>query len=172
MIKDCEPDLVQSARKLEVLAYLTDYKDAFLKEYLDVLSLHQSIDHKIELTADNTLGFCYLNKQSMEELTAMQDYLYNNLGKGFIVKSKALFVSLVLFTCKPDRSLCFCVDYCKLNTLTKKNWYSLPLIDKTLAQLSKAKIFTKLDICYVFYQIWISSESEELTAFWTCYRLF
>ena len=95
----------------------------------------------------------------------MQDYLYNNLRKGFIVKSKALFVSLVLFTCKPDRSLCFCVDYCKLNTLTKKNWYPLPLINKTLAQLSKAKIFTKLDVCYAFYQIQISPESKELTAF-------
>ena len=121
MIKDCEPDLVQSSRKLEVLAYLTDYKDTFSKEYSDVLPLHQSIDHKIELTANNTLGFCYLNKQSIEELTAMQDYLYNNLRKGFIVKSKVPFASLVLFTCKPDRSLCFCVDYCKLNTLTKKN---------------------------------------------------
>ena len=102
----------------------------------------------------------------------MQDYLYNNLRKGFIVKSKVLFASLVLFTCKPDRSLCFCVDYYKLNALTKKNQYSLPLIDKTLAQLSKAKIFTKLDICYAFYQIQIFSESEKLTAFWTCYRLF
>ena len=71
MIKDHKPDLVQSTRKLKVLVYLIDYKDAFSKEYSDVLSLHQSIDHKIELTADNTLGFCYLNKQSIEELTAM-----------------------------------------------------------------------------------------------------
>ena len=121
MIKDCKPDLVQSTRKLKVLVYLTDYKDVFLKKYSDVLPLHQSINHKIELTANNTLGFCYLNKQSIDKLTAMQDYLYNNLRKGFIVKSKAPFAFLVLFTCKPDRSLCFCVDYCKLNTLTKKN---------------------------------------------------
>ena len=95
----------------------------------------------------------------------MQDYLYNNLGKGFIVESKAPFASPVLFTRKPDRSLCFCVDYHKLNTLTKKNQYSLSLIDKTLAQLSKAKIFTKLDICYAFHWIQIFLKSEELTAF-------
>lgn len=35
----------------------------------------------------------------------MQDYLTDNLAKGFIVLSKAPFASLVLFARKPDRSL-------------------------------------------------------------------
>jgi hypothetical protein len=87
-----------------------------------------------------------LNKHSLEELTAMQEYLTDNLSKGFIVDSKAPFASLVLFVCKADRSLRFCVDYRKLNAITKKNRYFLPLIDETLARLAKAKIFTKLDI--------------------------
>jgi hypothetical protein len=118
----------------------------FSKEESNILLSHYSTDHKIELTEENTLGFCHLNKQSIEELTVIQDYLYDNLRKGFIVKSKVPFASLVLFVCKSDSSLWFYVDYCKLNTLTKKNQYLLPLIDKTLVQLSKAKIFTKLDI--------------------------
>ena len=93
------------------------------------------------------LRFCHLNKHSLAKLTLIQDYLVDNLAKGFIVLSKAPFVSLVLFVQKPDRLLQFCVDYCKLNTITKKNCYLLPLINKTLAQLSRAKMFTKLDIC-------------------------
>jgi hypothetical protein len=39
----------------------------------------------------------------------------------------------VLFVAKPNSSLCFCVDYCKLNSLTKKDQHLLLLINKTLA---------------------------------------
>ena len=88
-----------------------------------------------------------MNKHSLEELTAMQEYLTNNLSKSFIVNSKAPFASPVLFVCKANGSLRFYIDYCKLNAITKKNRYSLPLINETLARLAKAKIFTKLDIC-------------------------
>jgi hypothetical protein len=73
----------------------------------------------------------------------MRDYLTDNLAKGFVVLSKAPFSSPVLFAKKANGSLRFCVDYRKLNALTKKNRYPLPLIDETLARLSKAKIFTK-----------------------------
>jgi hypothetical protein len=76
----------------------------------------------------------------------MQEYLTNNFSKGFIVNSKALFASFILFVCKANRSLQFCIDYCKLNAITKKNRYSLLLINETLARLAKAKIFIKLDI--------------------------
>jgi hypothetical protein len=120
--------------------------DFFSKKQSDTLPPHRSIDHKIELTDDNTLGFSHLNKHSLEELTAIRDYLTENLAKGFVVSSKAPFSSPVLFARKANSGLRFCVDYRKLNALTKKNRYPLPLINKTLARLSKAKIFTKLDI--------------------------
>jgi hypothetical protein len=77
----------------------------------------------------------------------MQKYLTNNFSKSFIINSKALFASFILFVCKANRSLQFCINYCKLNAITKKNCYSFLLIDETLAYLAKAKIFTKLDIC-------------------------
>jgi hypothetical protein len=77
----------------------------------------------------------------------MQEYLTNNLSKSFIVNNKAPFASLVIFVRKTNGSLRFCIDYRKLNAITKKNYYPFPLINETLARLAKAKIFTKLDIC-------------------------
>jgi hypothetical protein len=145
--------------------------DFFSKEQSDTLPLYCSIDHKIKLIDDNTLGFSHLNKHSLEELTAIRDYLTKNLAKGFVISSKAPFSSPVLFARKANGSLCFCVDYRKLNALTKKNRYPLPLINKTLARLSKAKIFTKLDIRQAFYRIRMSPESKELIAFRTRYGL-
>jgi len=81
----------------------------------------------------------------------VKKYLVENLDKGFIDSSQALFVAPVLFTKKLDRSLRFYIDFRKLNLLTKKDQYPLPLIDETLARIGHAKLFTKLDIRQAFY---------------------
>ena len=85
-----------------------------------------------------------------EELDLVKKYIKDNLLKGFIKTSKALFASPVLFVCKLGGGLRFCVDYRKLNAIIRKDAYLLPLIDKTLAQLIGAKYLTKIDICYAF----------------------
>jgi hypothetical protein len=100
-----------------------------------------------------------------EELFAVKEYLLKNLYKGFIVPSSSSFVSPVLFVAKLNSSLRFCVDYCKLNSLTKKDQHLLPLINETLARIANAKIFTKLNICQAFHSIGIDAAFEELTTF-------
>jgi hypothetical protein len=69
----------------------------------------------------------------VEELEVVKKYLVENLDKGFIEPSQALFAASVFFVKKPDGSLRFCIDYRKLNLLTKKDRYPLPLINETLA---------------------------------------
>jgi hypothetical protein len=59
-----------------------------------------------------------------------------------------------------------------LNTITIKNHYLLPLIQEILARLSRAKIYTKLDIIIVFNRIRIVKKQEYLTAFNTRYGLY
>jgi hypothetical protein len=107
-----------------------------------------------------------------EELLAVKEYLLENLYKGFIVPSSSFFASPVLFVAKPNGSLRFCVDYRKLNSLTKKDQHPLPLIDETLARIANAKIFTKLDIRQAFHHIRIDAASEELTTFRTRYGTY
>src|SRR6266536_998312 len=102
----------------------------------DKLAPHCSYDHQIELEKDastSDLKFYPLYYMLSEELEVVKKYLVENLDKGFIKSSQAPFVAPVLFTKKPDRSLCFCIDFRKLNLLTKKDQYPLPLIDETLA---------------------------------------
>ena len=158
---------------MKIPKYLQPYLRFWSARDSDTLAPHrEGVDHKIELSEENTLGFSQLRKHTLEELTAMREYLASSLARGFIVSSKAPFASPVLMARKPGGGLRFCVDYRKLNSLTKKNRYPLPLIDETLARLAKAKIFTKLDIRQAFHRIRISLESEELTAFRTRYGLF
>ena len=73
---------------------------------------------------------------------------------------------------KPNGSLRICVDYWKLNNLTRKDLYLIPCIDKLLAQLSKAKIFTKFDIQAAFHRIRMDPASEEYTTFRTRYGTY
>lgn len=146
-----------------------DFVDVFSKEASDTLPPCRSYDHKIQLECEEKLGYGRLYNQSTEELKAVKKYLIENLDKGWIVPSQAPYSSPVLFVKKPNGGLRFCVDYRKLNEITKKDRYPLPLIDETLARLNRAKIFTKLDIRQAFHRIRMHSESEELTTFRTRY---
>ena len=146
-----------------------EYQDMFSKAASDLLPPHRSYDHKIELTTDNNLKFSPLYGHSSEELKILKQYLIDNLSKGFIEASQAPFAAPVLFVKKPGGGLRFCIDFRKLNAITRKDQYPLPLIDETLARLGKAKIFTKLDIRQAFHRIRIHPDSEELTTFRTRY---
>lgn len=64
------------------------------------------------------------------------------------------------------------MDYQALNTITKKDRYSLPLIKETLAQISKAKWFTKVDVVQAFHKIRIAEGDEWKTAFRTRFGLY
>ena len=102
---------------------------------------------------------------SPEELDAIKRYLDSHLAKGFIQASSASYSSPVLFVKKPGGGIQFCVDYRRLNAITKKDRYPIPLIEETLAQLEGAKYFTKIDIRQAFYQIRMFEDSEELITF-------
>ena len=48
----------------------------------------------------------------------------------------------------------------------------MPLLEETFTCLSKAKVFTKIDLQQAFHKIRIHPDSEELTTFRTRYRTF
>jgi Reverse transcriptase (RNA-dependent DNA polymerase)/RNase H-like domain found in reverse transcriptase/Integrase zinc binding domain/Integrase core domain/Chromo (CHRromatin Organisation MOdifier) domain/Retroviral aspartyl protease len=156
----------------ELPAAYNGFADVFSKKASDQLPPHRPYDHQIQLEADNTLGYSPLYNQSVEELLAVKKYLNENLKKGFIVDSQAPFASPTLFVKKANGSLRFCVDFRKLNSLTRKDRYPLPLMDETFARLSKAKKFTKLDIRQAFHRIRMHPDSEDLTTFRTRYGAY
>jgi len=77
-----------------------------------------------------------------------------------------------LFARKANGSLRFCVDYRELNAVTRKDRYPIPLLDEALARISRAKVFTKLDIRQAFHRLRIDPTSEDLTTFRTRYGCY
>ena len=90
---------------------------------------------------------------SETELKALKDYIDSMVAKGFIRPSKSPFGSPVFFVKKPDGFLRLCVDYRKLNDITIKNRYALPLISELFDRLKNAKYFTCLDMADAYNQL-------------------
>jgi hypothetical protein len=65
-----------------------------------------------------------------------------------------------------------CIDYRPLNAVTVKNKYPLPRIGILFDQLSKAKVFSKIDLRSGYHQIKIRPEDIPKTAFSTRYSLY
>jgi hypothetical protein len=118
-----------------------DFLNVFFKKKADILSLHRKHDHCIKLEKDHESDHEYasLYNLSESELLLMKKYLKEHLNKNFIESSIASYASSILFAKKSDDELRFCVNYRRLNAITKKNRYSISLIAKTIARLFKAK---------------------------------
>ncbi len=157
-------------KKLSIVYH--DFLNVFDREKATQLPLHRSYDHKIELEDEGQPPRSRLYFMSSHKLQKVKEYLEENLKKKFITLSKASFASSILFAEKKDDSLRFCVNYRKLNALTKRDRYSIPLIDEVLARIQGSKYLTRLDIIAAFNKLRMSTESENLTTFVTSFDVY
>jgi hypothetical protein len=78
-----------------------------------------------------------------------------------------------LFAKKSNEEFRFCVNYRKLNVIIKKNKYSILLIAKIIARLSKMKWMTKIDIRHAFNRIRMHfKKNEDLITFRIKYEIY
>jgi hypothetical protein len=89
------------------------------------------------------------------------------LKAGLIIPSTSPFASLVLLVQKKDITWRFCVDYRKLNSLTIKNRFPIPIVDEILDELAGAQYFTTLDMKAGHHQVRMRQEDEYKTTFKT-----
>ncbi len=103
---------------------------------------------------------------------AVQKFLHDELEKGYIRESKSPYASSFFFVRKKDGKLQPVQDYRKINALTIRNQYPLPLITDLIRNLSNAHIYTKLDVRWGYNNIHIREGDEKKAAFKTRYGLF
>ena len=84
--------------------------------------------------------------------------------QGVIKPSASPWSSPVVLVPKKDGSLRFCIDYRKLNSVTKKDVYPLPRIDDILDTLGETCYFTSLDLAAGYWQIEMEPESRSKSA--------
>ncbi len=171
-IQELSHEKILKEVKAKLSSKYHDYLDVFDRAMTDQLLSHRFYDHKIELIDERTSSRSRLYHMSDYKLQKMKNYLIEHLNKDFISSSSASYASFILFVEKKDDSLRFCVDYRKLNALTKRNRYSLSLIDETLARIQESKYLTRLNIIVTFNKLRMHSGSEDLTIFITSFDFY
>ena len=93
---------------------------------------HQSYDHKINLDPSTLPPFSPIYSLSEVEQFDLHEFLDKNLANHFVCPLKSSAGTSILIIKKKDGSLHLAVNYCRLNRITRKDRYPLPLIPDLL----------------------------------------
>ncbi len=104
---------------------------------------------------------------SPAERKVIDESIDEMLGAGVVRPSRSPWSSPVVLVSKKDKSVRFCVDYKKLNKLTKIETYPMPRMDETLRAFQGATCFSVMDMQSGYWQVPMDEESIPKTAFIT-----
>jgi len=66
---------------------------------------------------------------------------------------------------KPNGKYRFCLDFRKVNSVSKKDAYSLPNMNGILDKLWSARYISTIDLSQAYFQIPLAKDNREITAF-------
>ncbi|MBW0574226.1 hypothetical protein O181_113941 [Austropuccinia psidii MF-1] len=162
-----EPEEVETVMKVVPSAY-HQYLDVFSKVKAEKFPPHHTLDHHIELEG-SLLPAGVIYSSSKQDSDTLRAYISENVEKGFIRPSSSSTGAPVLFVKNKDGGLCFCVDYRKLNAVTRKNKYPVPPMNKLINVFNVSSIFSKIDSRGTYNLLRIKEGDEHLRCFRTKY---
>ena len=144
---------------------LKEYHDIFFLEKQD-MGHTKAAEHKIVLKDPETPPFKeWFRRIPPPQLDEVRKHLKLMLDAGVIRPSNSPWCNDVVLVRKKDGSLRFCIDFRKLNSLTVKDSHPLPCICETLESLVGAAHYSTFDMNSGFWQVPMSLESKQYTAF-------
>ncbi len=147
----------------ELKKLLLEYQDVFSKDKND-LGRTGLIKHKIDVGTNAPIKQpprippLAKREQASKEIKNMAE-------QGVIEPSNSPWVSPVVLVRKKDGSTRFCVDYRKLNAITKKDSYPLPRVETSLHAFFGSSWFSTLDLKSGHWQVEMDESDKEKTAF-------
>ena len=160
LVEDSDLTDVEEVGMLRAL--LVKHHNAFgLK---DEVGRTDRVQHGID-TGDNPPFKIPYRRLPLKKKGVVDEEIAKQLKQGVIVPSMSPWSSPIHLVTKKDGTIRFCIDYRKLNGLTKKNSYPLPRIDETLDSLGGNAWFCTLDLQSGYWQIGMKPEDVEKTAF-------
>ena len=170
MIDDLPPDL-NNEQKGKIRKLLTQYRTILSTSDHDV-GRTPLVKHTID-TGNHRPIRQPLRRQPFQHQAYIDEETNRMLEYGIIEPAASPWASNVVLIKKKDGSLRFCVDYRRLNSITYKDSYPLPLIDNCLNALGGSSWYSTLDLWSGYYNIPIEESDRDKSAFITrqgCFR--
>ncbi|CAM4642614.1 unnamed protein product [Lepidochelys kempii] len=98
---------------------------------------------------------------SPQAKTAIEREIQDMLQMGVIRPSESAWASPVVLVPKPDGEIRFCVDYRKLNAVTRPDNYPMPHTDELLEKLGRAQFISTLDLTKGYWQVPLDESAKE-----------
>lgn len=155
-----------------ILSEYHKFVNVFSKAKAKVLALYCLYNLQINLEEGAWLLVNTIYNLSFTKQETLKEFINENLNTGIFWPTSCLHRASILFVKKKEKSLCFYVNFYSLNCITKKDWYLLPFISNLLNFSHKACIYTKIDLCHIYYLVHIAEDKKWKTTFYTHYRSF
>ena len=155
---------LQAKDKQQLAQVIRDQRQLFLTKGAP---LQRLVDHEHCIDTEGPPFHENFYRMSKEQREILERELDLMLEMDVIETSNSPWASRLLMVKKPDNSLRPCVDFRKLNDITKRQSNPLPNIDDLLTYVGKGKIYTKVDLYSGFWQIPLRKSDREKTGFTT-----
>lgn len=106
---------------------------------------------------------CYVVSPKVQE--AIRAEVDKMLDSGIIEPSYSEWSNPIVMVKKPNGKYRFCLDFRKVNGISKKDAYPLPNMNGILDKLRSARYISTIDLSQAYFQIPLAKESREVTAF-------
>jgi hypothetical protein len=146
----------------ELKELLTEYEDVFTGD--ENYGRTNKVYHRIH--AGDSLPIRQPPRIPLAKQAEVKEMLDDMRYPGVIEESDSPW-SFPVVLVRKNGELRFCVDYRKLNDVTKKYCFPLPRMDDTLDTLAGAKWFSTLDLKSGYWQVDVHPDDKEKTAFST-----
>ena len=144
---------------------LFSYHDVFALKDAELGTTHL-VKHSIDTGANPPIKQ-YARRMPHSLRSQVKELLWDLLSRGVIGPTRSPWASPVVIVRKHDDSLRLCVDYRKLNAITKVDVFPLPRIDDCLDSLRGNTHYSTLDLMSGYWQIALDDAAKEKTAFAT-----
>jgi len=157
-----EEEMEKDHRKIEEMVpkKFLKWRKVFGKVESERMPMRKVWDHAIDLKETFKLRKGKIYPLSKNEREEVQNFVEDQLRKGYIRPSKSPQTSPVFFVGKKDSCKRIVMDYRNLNDQTIKNNYLLPLITELIDNMGSKKVFTKMDLRWGFNNIRIKEGDE------------
>ena len=130
------------------------------------------IHHDVVLTGPGTPIRQHPYRMSPEKRAVMKREVQYLLDNGLATPSNSPWAAPCLLVPKEGGGMRLCTDYRKLNQITVADPYPVPRIDDLIDTVSDASFLTKIDLLKGFYQVPLTEQAKEASAFITPDGLF